>query len=907
MLVRFLIHYQTNWGQKLYVCGSLPELGSWNPDQAAEMRYLQDGYWELVLIIPGAEVPAFEYKYFVLHEQHNSKEWEWGEDRRFQPDFGITQLLLTDAWRPAQDLDNVMYSSAFTKALLARPERNGEDGHQELLSNHHRFQVYAPRVGSNQVVCILGSDPGLGAWDPSKAVLLNDRNYPLWQADVSLKEGSDQILYKYAIYDLDKQAVSFWEEGQDRSYRPIRQSMDSMSVVTDEKFHYQGPWKGAGVAIPVSALRTEQSLGVGEFLDLIPATNWAHAAGLKLIQVLPVNDTVATHQAHDSSPYSAVSCFALHMLYLNLDDLAKDDEEILAEIHSQKAKMNALSKVDYLAVMKIKEELSRKIFLKNRDAILADPGFQEFFEQNKDWLEPYGAFAYLRDINGTANFNRWKTHNTYDQAEIEEFVKPEQPHFDDVALHYFVQFNLHRQLLRAAEYARTHGVILKGDIPIGVRGESVDSWATPEQFYIMNQAGAPPDDFSPIGQNWGFPTYNWEHMAQNDYSWWRARLKKMAAYFDAYRVDHILGFFRIWEIPEESVQGLMGHFNPHLPMQRGEIEGWGLWFDYDRFCKPYIRQHMLDDIFGDQAESVKQNFLEEYAPGCFNLAPGFETQKQIKLHFIEDLDFPKKLTIEEIKLLNGLYSLVSEVLFLRSPLSDEEAYNPRITLHNTYSYKALLDWQKHVINELYIHYYYKRHEQFWADQGRIRLPVIKEATDMLVCGEDLGMVPDSVPGVMNEVGILGLSIESMPKKPTEQFAHPKDCPYLCVCSTSCHDMVPLRSWWEQDRSVTQDFFRNVLGRWDTAPYYCEPWVVRDIVLQHLHSPAMWAIFPIQDLLALSDKLRLENPHDELVNIPGIEHHWDYRMHISFDELNKHTEFAAALKQLMDQTHRNLTC
>jgi len=185
---------------------------------------------------------------------------------------------------------------------------------------------------------------------------------------------------------------------------------------------------------------------------------------------------------------------------------------------------------------------------------------------------------------------------------------PESTCYNDIAFYYYIQYQLHIQLLDAGNYARTKGIIFKGDIPIGISRNSVEAWIEPYYFNMNGQAGAPPDPFSAKGQNWGFPTYNWDVMEQDNYLWWQKRFRKMAEYFTAYRIDHILGFFRIWEIPSHSVHGLLGQFVPALPMGVDEIQSFGLHFQKDFMTRPFINDDILNRLFGEKAAFVQETF-----------------------------------------------------------------------------------------------------------------------------------------------------------------------------------------------------------------------------------------------------------------------------------------------------------
>ena len=184
---------------------------------------------------------------------------------------------------------------------------------------------------------------------------------------------------------------------------------------------------------------------------------------------------------------------------------------------------------------------------------------------------PYACYCYLRDKNQTPDFRKWGEFSRYDSDRLQRMLGVYPEAKKEIDFWCFIQYLLHTQFSEVKDYAQENGVALKGDIPIGVNRNSVDAWTSPELFNMDTQTGAPPDDFSYFGQNWGFPTYNWQAMAENGFAWWISRFRKMSDYFDAYRIDHILGFFRIWEIPLRATQGLLGTFSPALPYSAEEI------------------------------------------------------------------------------------------------------------------------------------------------------------------------------------------------------------------------------------------------------------------------------------------------------------------------------------------------
>ncbi|AHJ99663.1 4-alpha-glucanotransferase [Hymenobacter swuensis] len=909
MILRFTLPFRTAWGQRLVVCGSLPSLGQWNLDQALSLHYQSDfGIWTQEISLPDDQLGTVEYKYVLLDERDGGKHWEWGGNRTIGYDASLfTRIVLEDFWRAPALAENELHTAAFTQALMRRPARHTALATKpaHLSGSVVRFQLSAPRVDSDHQLCVLGSDPALGGWDAKKAIFLSDADYPTWCADVALEQPERAVQYKYGIWDPRMQQILQLEAGEDR-HIPASQDQRTLRVKSDDQFRYAtGNWRGAGVALPVFALRSRQGLGVGEFPDLKLLVDWAVTTGLKLVQILPINDTVATHTWVDSYPYAAISVFALHPQYLNLDAIAElQDEAARQELAQVREELNARDFVDYEPVMNAKWRFIKQLYQQEKKALLANPDFQLFRDEQKSWLMPYAAFCGLRDRFGTADFLQWpEEYRT--PAVAAELTREDNPEFDEFGLHFFTQYHLDKQLLGAVEYARQRGVVVKGDLPIGIYRHSVDAWTQPELYHMHQQAGAPPDDFSVTGQNWRFPTYNWERMAEDGYQWWQQRMGHLARYFDALRIDHILGFFRIWEIPGHSVEGLLGHFSPALPLHRHEIEQRIGWFDYGRLCDPYIRWHLLQEIFHGQAQSVFDEFMEDAGHGVIRLKDHVRTQRQVEAVINEKIQHDPANTEHYTWLRTGLYKLINEVLFVPD---DQQAdfFHPRITLHLSRSFQELDEATRPRLRELYVDFFYRRHEDFWRRQGLVKLPAVRWATDMLICGEDLGMVPKSVPGVMKALGILGLNIQRMPSDSTVEFGHPNAAPYLSVVSPGSHDMSTVRGWWEEDREQTQKFFETILGHWgEQAPQYCEPWVAREVTVQHLHSPAMWAIFPLQDLVAMDNRLRREDPLAEQINVPANPtHFWKYRFHIPLEDLREEAGFNNEVQQLVNQSGRN---
>ena len=941
MIIRFSLPYHTLFGQRLAVCGSHPSLGSWQPAAAVDLHYDDvTTCWSLEADLPDAP-GELTYKYVLRDDNTGTQHWEFGPNRRIAYDPARTpRLHLADYWRAPAQPENELLTAAFTQGLFRRPARataapttaaatkkpratkaakaatasaepSTEPGtkHQAPGTNAPpaagvtMFRLLAPRVPAHLGLCILGSDPALGAWDNTQALVLSDADYPTWTGTVKLQKPGETCFYKYAMWDAAA-GHALDMEGGDNRVAPATHGRTSARVLNDESYRYPDAWRGAGVALPVFALRSTTGLGVGDFLDLKLLADWAVQTGLRLVQILPINDTTATHTWVDSYPYAAISVFALHPQFIHLEGIAAlKDKKAAKELARLKEQLNAKDFVDYEPVMQAKWKFLKLLYQQEKKAFLADPEYRAFFAGQAGWLVPYAAFSALRDRFGTADFQQWPAEFRSPQN-LEALTAETAADYDDFGLFFFTQFHLDKQLREAVEYARSRGVVLKGDLPIGIYRHSVDAWTQPELYHMNAQAGAPPDDFSTTGQNWRFPTYNWTRMAEDGYRWWKQRMGHLARYFDALRIDHILGFFRIWEMPIESVEGLLGHFSPALPLHRHEIEQRLGWFDYSRLCEPYIRWHMLLDIFQSEAEVVFDEYMHDASFGRIHFREHVDTQRKIEAYIADKLAAQPEHADYYVWLQKGLFRLVNEVLLV--PAGDD-FYHPRITLNKTYSFRELFsdEDRRRLYDDIYVDFFFRRHEEFWRQQALTKLPPVRYATNMLICGEDLGMVPASVPGVMKELGILGLHVQRMPSNPEVEFSHPNDAPYLSVVTPSSHDTSTVRGWWEEDRVRTQRFFETILGHWrEVAPFYCEPWVAREILVQHLHSPAMWAIFPLQDLLAIDNHLRRANPHEEQINVPGNPtHFWKYRLHVPLEELVDAVGFNEPLRELVAASGR----
>lgn len=890
MTVQFNIEYKAMFGEQIVVNIQTEEGGLKLPLETTDgERWACD--W-------GVESPEKSYTYYYSVEREGrAVKTEWLMIKH-QLDVNAKKAAvytLYDHWK-AMPEDAFLYSSAFTDCINHQVPQEMKP---ETGSKIVRLIVRAPQLRDGERLGVLGADKALGAWDVQKILPMTQHTYNEWVADIDAThlEGS-HLEFKFVAFRNAKNDL-LWEASMNRTVDlPEMKAGELVSYELDQAFFALYNRKLAGTLVPVFSLRTRKSAGIGDFGDLKTMIDFVASTGQKVLQLLPINDTTITHTWTDSYPYSCISVFAIHPQYANLHALPElKDAKARAEAEKTCAELNALDKIDYEKVNGFKINYLRQIFNQEGEKMMKTAEYKAFFQDTEQWLVPYAQYSYLRDKNGTADFNQWPDHQVWDEAERKALTDPKTAAYKNVAFFYFVQFVLDRQMQEAHEYAKAKGVILKGDIPIGVNRNGCDVWMEPKYFNLNGQAGAPPDDFSANGQNWGFPTYNWFEMLKDGCQWWNRRFQNMARYFDAYRIDHVLGFFRIWEIPVHSVHGLLGQFAPALAMSREEIESYGLHFQDDRFTRPFITDWVLDRVFHERAGEVKEKYLDRLDDERYQMKPEVDTQRKVEALFADVTDE------KELWLRDGLYALISDVLFVRDH-TNPGVFHPRISAQLDFIYESLYDNDKAAFNRLYNDYFYRRNNQFWYQEAMKKLPKLVQATRMLVCAEDLGMVPDCVPWVMDELKILSLELQSMPKDPSVKFGYLSRNPYRSVCTISSHDMPTLRMWWDENIQRTQEYYNTMLYRQGPAPHPLPGWLASDIISRHLTSPSMLCILSIQDWLATDEALRLPDADAERINIPANpKHYWRYRMHLNIEDLAADKRFVQNITEMISQSGR----
>ena len=814
MKLQFNIEYQTTFGEELVLNVLSGEKTSHKVEQH-KMATLDGLHWNCELTKSVKTSAYIDYYYSVQRGDEEARhEWLVEPHRlEFAAIRGI-RYTIYDHWIDIPE-DSYMYSSAFTDCVSARKRGMSE---QKEFGKTVRLKVRAPQLRSNERLAIVGGGPALGNWEARHAMAMVEHDANEWVVSLDADKLPQTFEFKFVVFGNGDQPV--WENGMNRTVSLPEIELGEVVVYELSQAYFPVyPWKGAGTVIPIFSLRSEGSFGVGDFGDLKMMIEWCDKTKQRVLQVLPINDTNMTKTWQDSYPYNSISIYALHPQYTDFRQLpAIKDEAKREAFENLRKELNALPQIDYERMFSAKLDYLREIFAQEWTAVQRRESYKTFFEQNKEWLVPYAAFCYYRDLYGTAVFSEWPKEATLKNTQKTTFKGKKELQF-----WYFVQYNLDAQMREAHAHARAHRVILKGDIPIGISRDGVEAWVEPKYFNLNGQAGAPPDAFSADGQNWGFPTYNWDAMLADGCSWWVRRFRKMAEYFDAYRIDHVLGFFRIWEIPMPHKSGLMGQFSPALGMSREEIEAYGVQFNEGLFLVDHKRT---------------------------------------------------------------------------------DRWHPRIAVQYQEAYQNIGEDQKFCFNRLYNDYFYRRNNQFWYTEAMKKLPKLTQATRMLVCAEDLGMVPDCVPWVMNELRILSLEIQSMPKDPTTRFGKLSHNPYRSVDTISTHDMATLRQWWDEDEERSQTYFNTSLRRGGPAPRPLPGWLAKDIVSRHLTSPSMLCLLSFQDWMSIDEKLRLPDENAERINIPANpRHYWRYRMHLTIEQLMQADELNEEISTLIIQSGR----
>ena len=652
-----------------------------------------------------------------------------------------------------------------------------------------------------------------------------------------------------------------------------------------------------GAVVPVGALRSGNGMGVGEFCDLADFALLCKKMNLGLIQILPVNDT-----GFESSPYSSLTAFGLHPLYLRieeLDEFKAADASIKNRIKEAKERFDKSERFSHYEVLKEKLEICRAVFEAKKTEIAKSAktgGLSSWIEQNS-WVKEYAVYRRLKEVNELSSWKFWKEHKDVTAGDIEK-LWADKDLFEEHIFWVWLQQALDAQFSKAAKAISEAGIILEGDLPILMNEDSCDVWAHPDIFIQELSAGAPPDMYSPDGQNWGFPIYNWEAQEKDDFSWWRKRLQIAGRYYQAYRIDHVLGFFRIWASSRHDFSSALGRYVPYTPVTAKDFDD--LKFDSGRIrwiSQPHIQTGELwDELRSDWGGVFNDGEVAAAAEKIFSRALERVNNEELWL-------FKNKISGEKDIDQIGLHPAIQKYLVKkwhdRIFIEYEKGkFFPSWFYRETRAYKSLSEDEKKALEDL-LEKHQEKSEKIWEAQGKKLLSVLVESSSMLPCAEDLGAVPDCVPKVLAKLKILGLRVvrwhrswdkEHQPYVPLEEY------PELSVCTPAVHDSSTVREWWE--REANQEQFAGFIGV-PSLPKIYNPGTAKIILSKIAAAHSRFRVFQIQDLLHLSNKWYSKDPSSERINVPGTynEFNWTYRLPASIEEIMKDEDLIHSVAEL----------
>ncbi|KAK8871028.1 4-alpha-glucanotransferase dpe2 [Tritrichomonas musculus] len=963
LTVHFHVKCSTEFGQQLYLSGNVSQLGEWDPDSAIQLFYEGNlNYWTCHAKFPLSEKSrTIEYKYFI---SYGGKKIEWEPSDTHKIFIGAVAspalLEIEDEFRWQDKSLIALTRSPFTNVINKRGmhhfninaehnEKNttiineseinttkkpGKLYPNEAKPGHVniRFNAFCPNVRKNQKLVIIGNCEQLGKWKLENAAEMNDYYFPLWIYDFTLERSLFPLEYKFVIVsdedivdnDDEEEEIegkkenssnihkkTFWESKPSRFYSGITSNVITndypATCIINNWLVNPNPelFKGFGIYCPLFGLRSDDSCGIGQYTDIKGLVDVCNQIGSSIIRILPIFDTTNKGDWDDSNPYKQISSFALHPIYINLlqvvDNLPKD---IYNDIQNAKWIFEQKPTVDYPTVYQYKIKTLHRIY---EDSVKYELNnnieFARFVDQELEWLRPYALFTLLRDKYGTIDFHSWPNHSTITRREINSQCAK---HEEELKFIYWVQYICDKQYKEALSYSIEHGVALHSDFLMNINYNSVDTWTWPDYFRLNMCSGAPPNESFIDGKNWGYPTYDWDAMEKDNFHWLELRLRRMSDLFQFLSVDHIIEFFRSWEIPRDScIRGILGHFNPSSPVDKAELDSRGL-FDLDRYLHPYVRWHLLVQQFGEEAENISKKFFIpkhfDTRDDYFTFKTEFNTEKKIEKALIQLIpnDLRKRSHYQK-----ALFDLLSNVMLIH----DSErpgCYHVRSNMTYTSSWIELQEPSRGRMKELYEYFVFKRQSDVWLSKAKEKLDFFNDANQMLICAEDFDQKTDQIAQYIKDYGFLSFHVQRISQEKSELFDDISKCNYMSICCSSTHNMMPYREWWEDqnENNIVRDFWKTQVKIDSQIPYRCQPWVLETIIKQHLNSKSMIALFLLQDLTDLVQNLRNKNPNDERINNPSDpNHHWRYRYPFSINEMKNCQEFTLKVRDLAEKSNR----
>ncbi|MCQ2576422.1 MAG: 4-alpha-glucanotransferase [Treponema sp.] len=667
--------------------------------------------------------------------------------------------------------------------------------------------------------------------------------------------------------------------------------------------------KLTGVVVPLGAIYTKENSIIGEFADLIPFSEFCKKANIKIIQLLPVNDT-----GTQSSPYSGLSAFALHPIYIRLNEVPgftelyetnqkfKKDYTAFVKAHKY------TNRYDYDEILNSKNYFLREIYNASETGTSgkASDELKKFIKANP-WVTTYSVYKNLKWKYMQASWKSWDKADQKKSAEEITALWNDKKLAKEHLFYVWTQFIAAQQFEAAVKAVHQQGILLKGDMPILMNEDSCDAWAYPQYFNQDLRAGSPADGENPTGQNWGFPTYNWKNLKADNYCWWIDRLKSAEKYYDAYRLDHILGFFRIWAIPSGDCNALNGHTEPYAFIKKDEL--YELGFDDDRIrwlSQPHVPTSVIEDVTWNH--EVAHNILETLCDRIGNEELWLFNKKVTGSQYIWDCDlssFVDDSAAYRIK--DALVNYWSNRTLLEVA---KNKFVPMWTYNKSTSWGTLNAQEITQLTEMFDKLN-KKNEKLWAKQADEIFTAICSSVKMKACGEDLGVGIACVPEVMEKHNILGLRVIRWSRKWSEEgqpYVPFEDYTPLSVATTSVHDSSTIRQWFEAEPELPFLKSKETVSAESTKEAIKEeltftPEIACTIMKECGKSASMWYISPLQDFLYINKKYWLENSDDERINVPGTvnKFNWTYRLPVSLEDLNKDKKL---IEQIKDITKRN---
>lgn len=698
-----------------------------------------------------------------------------------------------------------------------------------------------------------------------------------------------------------------------------------------------------GVVVPLSALYTKDSPAVGDFVSLKAFADFCAQCGLGVIQLLPVNDT-----GTQSSPYSALSAFALHPMYIHIESLP-EFEDAMKNCRPFSAAYKAFVKeckygarFDYAKVSEGKIKLlhllysymEKVISSKKKSAQTPSDSSKSFadhydyeiktFVADNPWVVAYAVFKDLKDSFSQASWKEWtEDKRTMNRRQI-ELRWSNRALRSSHNFYVWCQMRAASQFKDASNYIRAQGIILKGDLPILMNEDSVDCWAWPEFFNQELRAGSPPDADNPLGQRWGFPTYNWDKIISDDFSWWKDRVRFASNYYSAFRLDHVLGFFRIWEYSEKETTAFLGHTNPYAYTERRVLQKMG--FDDGRLhwlSQPHIPTEAVGSILGnwDEARSVMSKI-------CVRI--GDEELWNFKDEITCDSLIYATAFVDDEEKNRAIQNVLAEKWRDRTLIEiEKDRFVPVWSYSATTAWKSLSMEEKKSLEQEFAALQEQENELWKSHAFEILRPIVKK-TEMQACAEDLGANLPALNEVLPALDIASLRVVRWTRR-WDQMNQPYEAfdtyPHLSVTSTSVHDSSTIREWWQNEKQSVWAFLETVksaeqknelfapdldtlmekkpdesLKKYPVNVDTCfDPKVAAFVLEKCAGTRSRWFINPLQDYLYLDASCYREKAGDERINVPGTvnENNWTYRMPVSVEDLASKSALIQEIRKIAD--------